>query len=71
MFGGGIRTGQVIGATNKHAEHAVERPVHFQEIFASLYANLGIATNTTTMNDLHGRPRYLVDHGSHQPIAEL
>ena len=42
LAGGGMRTGQVIGATNARAEHATERPVHFQEVFATLYHNLGI-----------------------------
>ncbi len=71
LAGGGMRTGQVIGATNRLGEHPTERPVHFQDVFASLYHNLGIDTNHTTLNDLHGRPRYLVDHSLHQPMKEL
>lgn len=71
LAGGGIRTGQVIGATNRLGEHATERPVHFQDIFATLYHNLGIDTETATLNDLHGRPRYLVDHVQHKPLREL
>ena len=46
------------------------RPVSFQEIFATLYHNLGIDVNTVTALDLHGRPQYLVDNGV-QPIKEL
>ncbi|MEX0819726.1 MAG: DUF1501 domain-containing protein, partial [Pirellulaceae bacterium] len=42
MAGGGMRTGQVIGSTNRLAEEAVDRPVHMQEVFATLYRNLGI-----------------------------
>jgi uncharacterized protein (DUF1501 family) len=71
MAGGGIRTGQVIGATNRLGEHAIERPVHFQDIFATLYHNVGIDVNRATINDLSGRPRYLVDHSLYQPIKEL
>jgi hypothetical protein len=71
LAGGGIRAGQVIGATNRLGEHATERPVHFQDIFATLYHNLGIDTETATLNDLHGRPRYLVDHVLHKPLHEL
>lgn len=71
LAGGGIRGGQVIGATNRLGEHPVERPVHFQEVFATLYHNLGIDTNQATLSDLHGRPRYLVDHTLYQPLKEL
>ena len=46
------------------------RPVHVQEVFATLYRNLGIDTNTIKIPDLNGRPRYLVDD-NRQPIAEL
>ena len=69
LAGGGMRTGQVIGSTNRLGEHAVERPVHFQEVFATLYHRLGIDVNTATVNDLNGRPMYLVDHV--QPMREL
>lgn len=69
LAGGGMRTGQVIGSTNKYAEEAKDRPVRFGEIFATLYHNLGIDVNTATVSDLSGRPMYLVDH--EQPIREL
>ena len=71
LAGGGMRTGQVIGATNRLGEHPVERPVHFQEIFATLYHNLGINTDRATLNDLHGRPRFLVDHVQYRPLREV
>ncbi len=71
LAGGGIRAGQVIGSTNRLGEHAVDRPVHFQEVFATLYHNLGIDINRATVDDLNGRPRYLVDHNLYQPLAEL
>jgi hypothetical protein len=44
--------------------------VHFQEIFATIYRNLGIDVEQTTVTDLNGRPRYLVDAG-HRPLPEL
>jgi uncharacterized protein (DUF1501 family) len=71
LAGGGIRAGQVIGATNRLGEHAKERPVHIQEVLATLYRNLGIDVNSATVNDLNGRPRYLVEHNLHQPLPEL
>ncbi|MBI3409814.1 MAG: DUF1501 domain-containing protein [Planctomycetes bacterium] len=70
LAGGGMRTGQVIGETTRLAEHARERPVNFQEVFATLYHNLGIDTNTATVTDFTGRPHYLVDNNA-QPIREL
>jgi hypothetical protein len=61
LAGGGMRTGQVIGATNKYAEHPVKRPVKFQEVFATLYTCLGINLNQTRIFDPNGRPQYLVE----------
>ena len=68
LAGGGMRTGQVIGSTNRLGEFAKDRPVHFQEIFATLYRNLGINPETTTLVDPSGRPQYLVQKS---PIREL
>jgi hypothetical protein len=61
LAGGGMRTGQVLGKTDRLAAEVIERPVHFQEVFATLYHNLGIDTKTTTLTDLSGRPRYILD----------
>jgi len=66
---GGMRTGQVIGSTDRLGGEAHDRPVHFQEIFATLYHNMGIDVNKVTLNDLAGRPQYLVD--GHEPMKEL
>jgi hypothetical protein len=68
LAGGGMRGGQVIGATNRLGEEPTERPVHFQEVFATLYHNLGIDTSRTTLTDPTGRPQYLVEK---PPISEL
>lgn len=69
LAGGGMRTGQVIGTTNRLGEEPKERPVHFQEVFATLYHNLGIDANKTQLTDLADRPHYLVD--DHQPLPEV
>ncbi len=69
LAGGGMKTGQVIGSTNRLAEYAKDRPVSFQEVFATLYHNLGIDVTTATVRDLTGRPQYLVDGA--RPIPEL
>ena len=70
LAGGGMKTGQVIGATDRYGGEAVARPVTFQEVFATLYHNMGLNAATTTVADFSGRPHYLVDDGV-QPIAEL
>lgn len=70
LAGGGMKTGQVIGSTTRYAEAARDRPVHFQEIFATLYHNLGLDPRTHTVTDLTGRPTYLVDD-PYVPIPEL
>jgi hypothetical protein len=66
-----MRTGQVIGSTNRYAEHPKDRPVHFQEVFATLYHNLGIDVNHATVPDRSGRPHYLIEHSHSQPLPEL
>ena len=69
LAGGGMKTGQVVGTSTRYAEDAKDRPVHLQEVFATLYHNLGIDPLTTTIHDPAGRPQYLVDH--RKPIKEL
>jgi len=68
LAGGGIRGGQVVGSTNRLGEFANNRPVQFQEVVATLYHNLGIDVNSTTVPDPAGRPQYPVEK---PPIAEL
>ncbi len=69
LSGGGMKTGQAIGATDRLGGEVEERPVHFQEILATLYHNVGLDVNKTTVKDLAGRPHYLTD--GRQPIPEL
>lgn len=68
MAGGGMRTGQAIGATNRLGEQATQRPVTHGEIFATLYRNLGINAATTTLIDPTGRPQHIIDK---EPMREL
>jgi len=70
MAGGGMRAGQVIGATDRLGGEPVSRPVSFQEVFATLYQHLGIDVSRATIPDLHGRPQYLVEPGV-KPLPEL
>ena len=70
LAGGGMKHGQVIGATDRLGGEASERPVTFPEVFATLYHGLGIDVNKVTVTDLSGRPQFLVDNGA-QPVREL
>ncbi len=67
---GGMKTGQVIGATDRLGGEAVSRPVAFGEVFATLYHNLGIDVNKVTVRDFSGRPQYLVENAA-QPLREV
>ena len=69
-----------LGGPKAHAEHESSYQLGWlvgalhtnlcMEVFATLYKNLGIDVNTATVDDLNGRPRYLVDE-NRQPIKEL
>ena len=68
LAGGGMRTGQVIGSTDKTAGYAKDRPVTFQNIFATLYHNLGI-NPATAVNDKTDRPMPLLQEL--EPLREV
>lgn len=70
LAGGGMKHGQVIGATDRLAGEAVSRPVTFGEIYSTLFHNLGIDASHATIQDLNGRPQYLVEDAA-KPISEL
>ncbi|MBI1373179.1 MAG: DUF1501 domain-containing protein [Phycisphaera sp.] len=69
LAGGGFKTGQVIGATDRLGGEPTDRPTHFGEVIATLYRHLGIDATQTTVDDLQGRPRYLVD--DYEPMKEV
>ena len=69
MAGGGMRHGQVIGATDRDGARITQRPVHFGEVHASLYRHFGIDPRSVTLPDYTGRPNFLVDDW--QPLPEL
>jgi hypothetical protein len=68
VAGGGLKAGQVIGATDARGESVVGHPIRMQNVLATLYRVLGIDP-TTTFPDYNGRPQYLLDDP--QPVAEL
>ena len=68
VSGGGLRMGQVVGATNSKAEYPSERPYSPQDLLATIYRHLGIDP-TTSFIDLQGRPIPIL--GTGEPIREL
>lgn len=67
--GGGIRGGQVIGATDKRGEFVTQRKVGPHDFLATIYQHLGIDSSTVTVPDLTGRPTAIASEG--KPIREL
>jgi uncharacterized protein (DUF1501 family) len=67
--GGGIRTGQVIGATDRVGEDAIERRVSPQDFLATIYRHLGIDYENTSIVNFSGRPVPILTNG--RAIAEL
>lgn len=69
LAGGGLHTGQFIGATDRLGNKPAERPVHLQQVFATVYRQLGIDVDTAQLTDPAGRPQYIIEH--REPIHEL
>ena len=60
--GGGVKPGQVLGATDKQAAYPVTDPVSIQDILRTLFQQLGIDTTKTYLTPL-GRPVPIVNGG--------
>jgi hypothetical protein len=60
LSGGGLRMGQVVGATDRRGEHPLGRPCTPQNVLATLYHVLGIDP-ALTLPDYNGRPTPLLD----------
>ena len=61
--GGGIRTGQVIGATDRLGEDAIERRVSPQDFLATIYRHLAIDYEHTSIVNFSGRPVPILTNG--------
>ena len=68
LSGGGLRMGQVIGATSRKAEEPIERRMDSNCLLATIYRRFGIDPNRT-FPDLSSRPIAILPSG--EPIAEL
>jgi uncharacterized protein (DUF1501 family) len=69
LSGGGMRTGQAIGSTDKIGAYAAARRVPYQDVLATIYHNLGIDPHTF-VKDASDRPTSILPEGA-RPIAEL
>ncbi len=67
LAGGGIRGGQVYGASDAHAAYPAENPVRPEDLLATVYAALGIPPDAE-IRDMEHRP-HLVSRGD--PIRAL
>ncbi|MEO2035930.1 MAG: DUF1501 domain-containing protein [Planctomycetaceae bacterium] len=68
MAGGGVRGGQVIGATDNQAAEVTDRPITPQDLTATILKAMGIDHKSVLHTPL-GRPVHLVDDG--RPVHEL
>jgi hypothetical protein len=67
MFGGGIRGGTVVGASDEKGAFPKANPKSPQDVLATLYRHLGVDANADYLNN--GRPVKVLPSG--QPIEEL
>ena len=71
--GGGLRGGQVIGASDERGAYVAERMVTMGDLFATIYKAMGIDWEKTYMTPI-GRPIKLansIDDKTGTPLAEL
>jgi uncharacterized protein (DUF1501 family) len=68
LGGGGVKTGEVVGATNALGEVVVDSPVAPQDLAATIYHALGVPLHTWYRAQ-DGRPIELVPEG--KPIRQL
>jgi len=68
IAGGGLKMGQVIGASSRRGEYSVQRRCSVQQVLSTLYRAVGI-NPSMTFPDTSGRPMYILD--DREPINEL
>lgn len=68
MAGGGMRMGQVIGATDSRGERALGNPITPSNILSTLYRGMGIDPAAHIM-DNNGRPVHVLD--DREPVSAL
>ena len=69
LAGGGMKVGQVLGATDAQGAYAVSGQTHYLDVLATIYHNLGLDPHSF-IPDKSGRPMPLLP-GSARPIDRL
>jgi Protein of unknown function (DUF1501) len=68
LAGGGVRPGQVVGATNAKGEYPVDRRLCPADVLATVYGQVGVDPSHAFQSP-GGRPVQILNHG--KPIEEL
>jgi len=68
LAGGGLAGGRAVGRTSSTGVETADRPVSVQDLFATLYGQLGVDTSKKYMSQT-GRPVKILDGGD--PLKEL
>ncbi len=66
--GGGLKTGQIVGATDDRGEAVIGKPIGMKSVLATIYKLLGINPAMTFL-DHRGRPQVILD--DQEPISAL
>jgi uncharacterized protein DUF1501 len=69
VAGGGIQGGRFIGQTDKNCFAVTERPVHVEELLATVYVKLGVDFSKVYPTPI-GRPVRIIDE-PFEPVKEL
>jgi uncharacterized protein (DUF1501 family) len=69
LAGGGMKVGQVIGSTDRMGAYAVSSSIHYLDVLATVYHNLGIDPHGF-VQDKSGRPIPILP-GTAAPIDKL
>ena len=67
LAGGGLKSGLVLGTSNPRAEIPQDRPIHYNDVLATIYRQLGVPTDRIFLHE--GRPVPVLYRGA--PIQEL
>lgn len=68
MAGGGLRGGQTVGTSDAHGEGPKDRPIHPEDVLATVYRQMGVDFDKEFRNT-QDRPIKIVRNG--EPIREL
>jgi hypothetical protein len=69
LAGGSMKVGQVIGSTDKDAAYAKDHPIHYHDVIATVYRNLGINPHMM-VQDVAGRPTMIMPESA-EPIRRV